>query len=326
MKSLKTVFFIAFVVTAGFINITSFKYHSFEKLNSQKKLRSPCHFLPPHSPCSTRRDVILMYGTNTHNGLFLAVKSLRATGSNCRVVILVPSSFNASNTFLKFAEEYDIEIYSNCNMMRNDLTIPHMLRYEYESKWLNEHINEIDRVIHADGYDVFFQSDPFIAINDTKGLIFIQEEINILQCEWNANWIIDCYGRTSFSSISMNFIICSGVILGSAKEYLRFVMYMIERPEWTRCWSESMDQPIVNYLVYSGLLTDMGIDYKLFSCNDNVLNMQWCLYEKTPEISSMGYTLSPNGKNTPAILHQYNRFSEHMEYLGGLCDIKFSQK
>ena len=82
-------------------------------------------------------------------------------------------------------------------------------------------------------------------------------------------------GRTSFSTISMNFIICSGVILGSAKEYLRFVMYMIERPEWTRCWSESMDHPIVNFLVYSGLLND----YKLFSCNDNVLNMQWCFLE-----------------------------------------------
>ena len=324
MRGLKTIAFFVFVMIAININVISFqKQFGNVEENLQTKETSPCHFVPIHPPCSTRRDVLFMYGTNSNDGLFLAIKSLRATGSKCRIVILAPSVFNASKEFLNFAKLYDIEIYNNCDMKRDAFTIPHMLRYEYEAKWIEEHIHELDRVIHADGYDVFYQSDPFMVIGDKKGLIFIQEEIMIFSCEWNSNWVIDCYGRQEQARISYNNIICSGVILGTAIDYLRFVKYMISRPEWTRCWEESMDQPIVNYLYYTGLLKDIGINSTLYSCNDNVLNMQWCLYGRNPQISERGYTLSPNGKNEPAILHQYNRFEEHQKYLGELCDIHF---
>ena len=320
IKTISLITFLLFVVTLNIINFEK-QFRNIEE--NFQTYPSPCHFVPVHPPCSTRRDVVLMYGTNFNDGLLLALKSLRATGAKCRVVMLVPSVFGASDDFLNFANTYDIEIYNNCDMTRDDFTIPHMLRYEYEAKWIEEHINELDRVIHTDGYDVFFQSDPFIAIGDQKGLIFIQEEIMIFSCEWNSNWLFDCYGVQEKSKVALNYIICSGVILGTAKDYLRFVKYMIGRPEWTRCWDESMDQPIVNYLVYKGLLKDIGLNTTLYSCNDNVLNMQWCLYGRNPKISDRGYTLSPNEMNQPAILHQYNRFKEHQHYLGKLCDIDF---
>ena len=36
-----------------------------------------------------------------------------------------------------------------------------MTRYYYYHQWLSKHINEVDRVLHSDTFDVFFQSDPF---------------------------------------------------------------------------------------------------------------------------------------------------------------------
>ena len=101
---------------------------------------------------------------------------------------------------------------------------------------------------------------------------------------------------------------------------------MISKPEWLRCWADSNDQPIVNYLVYSGLLKDKGLKYELVSCNSNVLNMQWRLFNSKPKISEFRYVMSPDPQNQPAILHQYNRFPDVMNKLGEMCYISFQRR
>ncbi|EAY16316.1 hypothetical protein TVAG_423690 [Trichomonas vaginalis G3] len=322
IKVCSILFSFILAITCLIIKINSKRASQSTKI--EKNLPAPCNFEPINEPCSTKRDVVFFYGTNTHKGLLLAVKSLRTTRAKCRIVVLVPSTFKADDEFANFAQEYDIEIYSGCDMKRKGDTIAHMLRYEYEAKWIEEHINEIDRVIHSDGYDVFFQSDPFVVLQDSQNLIFIVESLKILQCEWNANWVIDCYNQSIFNLIKDNQIICSGVILGPAIQYLRFVKLMIDLPEWSFCWADSYDQPIVNYLVHGGVLKDKGISYALISCDSNVLNMQWCLYGKSVPYSKSGFVMTPNNRIEPAILHQYNRFPDTMKDLGRQCGIQFS--
>ena len=112
-----------------------------QSTKTEKNLPAPCNFEPINEPCSTKRDVVFFYGTNTHKGLLLAVKSLRTTRAKCRIVVLVPSTFKADDEFANFAQEYDIEIYSGCDMKRKGDTIAHMLRYEYEAKWVEEPVS-----------------------------------------------------------------------------------------------------------------------------------------------------------------------------------------
>lgn len=332
-QSMKNVFPFIFIIVVSssitvFFMLKSSKIPQTKQTKSisSKNLKSPCNYEPIREPCSSRRDVLFLYGTSIHNGLFLALKSLRATKANCRVVLFVPSAFQPTYSFTKFTKDYDIEVINGSDMTRKGDTVPHMLRYEYEAKWIEEHIDEVDRVIHTDGYDVFFQSDPFVVLKDNSSLIFIAESIKLGQCEWNANWVIDCYNFSALEKIKNDAIICSGVILGQAKQYLRFVKYMIETPQWTSCWDDSYDQPIVNWLVYSGKLKDLGIEYKLISCDSDVLNMQWCLYGREPQLSKKEYVMSPNHRVEPALLHQYNRFPDLMKKLGQKCGIDFSKQ
>ena len=137
---------------------------------------------------------------------------------------------------------------------------------------------------------------------------------------WNLAWIRKCYGDTTMYSMNYNFIICSGSISGSSKEYFKLLELMLGTKEWNSCWDTSMDQPILNWLVWNNLVKKAGIKYELSGCDGGFFTMQWCVLEEKVLINEHNQVKSIGG-NVPAFLHQYNRYPNLSKHLMSICSI-----
>ena len=273
------------------------------------------------SKLSSARDVILLFGTAFTSGLELAIKSLRSTGCNARVVLLTIPEIILTKTELQKLQKYEVEIYKDYVDPKGRKLVPHMIRYNYELKWLKEHLNEVDRVLHSDAYDIFFQSDPFEDVIHYDDIMFVVEPHFIRSCGWNLQWLGQCYGAEETEKIKNNFIICSGSIAGSVSEYIKLLELMISQKEWESCYDDSKDQPILNYLMWNGIIDDHHIKYRLTGCDAGFMTIQWCVLNREIKLNQYGQILSP-ANATPPYLHQYPRIDTLSNYLFKACGIE----
>ncbi|EAX87278.1 hypothetical protein TVAG_347090 [Trichomonas vaginalis G3] len=294
-----------------------------QRQNEQQTIIYPntCNFSSNLYRGSTKRDVILFSADKFHPGLELAVRSLRSTGSQCRVIILAAKKIQINSKIQALFNELDVEIKDDClNLHPERNYVPHMLRYEFEQQWLSENLDRVDRVFHADAFDVYFQKDPFGPEISTDRLLFVVEPHAFRSCGWNLNWMKTCYGETMMNKMRNRYIICSGSIIGGVKPYLQLLDLMISQDEWTSCWKPSYDQPILNYLVWENILDEQNIKYDLTGCNGNYLTMQWCLPTDSIRLNKQVQIMSEIG-TVPAFFHQYNRNKPLESFLREKCKV-----
>lgn len=270
---------------------------------------------------STKRDVVLLFATSYAPGLELCIRSLRSTGSRCRIVLFVGPEFSAGKRFRNMVRILEVEVVSNCQVTRNRPYVPHMLRFEYELKWLKENRGKVDRVFHTDSFDVYFQGDPFANHVSNSSLTFVVEPHQIRSCGWNLAWVRECYGDDVMRDMRHNFIICSGSIAGGAQPYIDLVELMISTREWDKCWDPSKDQPILNYLVWKGLVKKAGIKYQFTGCDGGFFTVQWCVIAKKENINEHGQIVSEM-KHVPSFIHQYNRLQSLSDHLYDSCHMR----
>ncbi|OHT15704.1 hypothetical protein TRFO_13866 [Tritrichomonas foetus] len=263
---------------------------------------------------STNRDIVFFYATQNGDGLMLSIASLRQTGCRCRIILFVSKMFEITDSLVHFLTVNDVEIITHCDEKKGREYAPHMLRYEYELVWLENHINEVDRILHSDAFDVFFQGDPFTSSIDNSSLTFVVEPHCIRSCGWNIAWINQCYGAGGVDRLRHHFIICSGSISGPAIQYLNLLKLMTSQPAWKSCWGTSLDQPILNYLVWTGEVEKSQIQYKLTGCDGGFFTMQWCVVDKTVLMNEHNQIVS-SFNTVPSYVHQYNRFPEIIKWL-----------
>lgn len=283
-----------------------------------QRLRTPCVINISEYPKSTNRDVVFLYATSFAGGLVLTIKSLRTTQSNCRIVLFWGSRFITTRV-REFCNHFKVELIPNCFSTGSRKFVAHMIRYEYEMNWLRNHINEVDRVLHTDAYDVFFQGDPFSRHIHNDQLTFVVEPHCFRSCGWNLGWMQNCYG-SEYQRFYHNFIICSGSIGGSASQYLKLLEFMTSRNEWAKCWSESLDQAILNYLVWTGGVSNLGINYSFTGCDGGFLTVQWCAIEEKLRENEHNQIVSVQG-TIPSYIHQYNRLPEYTNKFYRMCGI-----
>jgi hypothetical protein len=216
------------------------------------------------------------------------------------------------------ALKYAIEIVRSCKGREGVELFGHMLRYECEEQWIEQNLNSLDRVIHSDSYDVFFQGDPFQPSIPYDKLLLVQEDFAISQCDWNTQWIKECFGRETWYKIRDNNIICTGIIAGSASEYMRMAKYMRMRPEWRVCWDASQDQPILNHLLWTGAFAVHHFTFNFTGCFDGIFTMHWCQGERPLRFTPDNAMRTPNG-DLPFVLHQYNRYQQAIDTLTQRC-------
>jgi hypothetical protein len=273
-----------------------------------------------HPPRSTSRDVIMFYASHYQPGLHLTLSSLVATGTSCHIVVFTSSFFGPPPEFDILIKRARIELILNCDSKDNRSLVGHMLRYEYESEWLHSHLREIDRVIHCDSYDVFFQGDPFQNLVPHDRILLIRENLLISSCDWNSHWLKRCYGNDTWYLIRDYNVICTGLISGNAKEYLRLINVMMEQSQWKSCWESSKDQPIFNYLHWMGIFEAQGFQFEYTDCWQGVFTMHWCLEQKPVKFNEDNLFVTPRG-DRPFILHQYNRYQKMINNLAKKCNL-----
>jgi hypothetical protein len=278
-----------------------------------------CDYNHARRVASSSRDVVFLYATSCDRRLRLSIKSLRSSGSLCRIVLHVPDRlfFTASDTL--FMEIYDVEITVHDRWTQRS-SIPHMIRFDFELEWLQEHIPYVSRVLHTDAFDVFFQGDPFASHLSDDRLTFVVEPHCIRSCGWNLGWIKRCYGERGMEEMGHKFIICSGSIGGSALHYLTFLELLTNQTEWSRCRGPSLDQPIVNHMMWAGDIDRAGIKYRLTGCDGGFFTMQWCVTEAKVLLNENNQVVSLEG-TVPSYLHQYDRNAPFANALFQACGL-----
>jgi hypothetical protein len=263
---------------------------------------------------SSRRDVIFLYGTALTSGVALALRSLNATGCRARVVFFMSPTVRLTDETSTFLSGLNVETVSDCGPRDSQRSVvPHMTRFHHEYEWLTAHQGEVDRVLHSDAYDIFFQSDPFVDAISPAYLMFVVEPHFIRHCGWNLHWFEDCFGE-NLEHFKNSFIICSGSIAGNAVFYQKLVELMLNTPQWKSCYSSSKDQPILNWLVWSGKVKEAGIKYRFVGCDGGLMTIQWCVLNQEVKYNENGDILSPL-HTVPAYLHQYTRLDGLQRYL-----------
>jgi hypothetical protein len=116
-----------------------------------------------------------------------------------------------------------------------------MYRFQCELKWLEANADSVDRVLHSDAFDVFFQGDPFASHISFDSLKLVVEPHCIRSCGWNLAWVKQCYGEQGMHDLEHSFIICGGSIGGSAAQYIKLLRLMQTQKEWRDCWGASLD-------------------------------------------------------------------------------------
>jgi hypothetical protein len=232
----------------------------------------------------------------------------------------VSNSFILPSLLRPLCAELGVEIEPGGFSLRNRPSVPHLLRYEAELDWLRNHSSEVERVFHADAFDIFFQKDPFSESVRTDELIFVGEPQLVKACGWNYGWMSRCYNATGVSLTAKHFILCSGSIIGGVDFYVRFLELMIGQPEWETCWDHSMDQAMLNYLVRSGKVSGAGIRYRIVGCESDFFTMAWCVVDKRIAMNADGDIVS-RGRHVPAFVHQYNRFDDLYIRLNQICKV-----
>jgi hypothetical protein len=278
-----------------------------------------CRYNHSEAPGSTARDVVFFYASSVDAGLRLSLKSLRSSGSRARVVLFAPRALRPSARDRAALAALRVELLQHPPDGARR-AVPHMLRYELELQWLASHAGAVDRVLHSDALDVFFQGDPFARHVRADALTFVVEPQCIRSCGWNLAWVNRCYGEAGMQQMGHRFIICSGSIAGPARDYEALLRLMTAQKEWGSCWGRSLDQPILNWLVWTGAVREAGIRYRLAGCDGGFFTMQWCVLEGNILRNDDNQIVSLEG-SVPSYIHQHNRNARFSRDLLQICEL-----
>jgi hypothetical protein len=96
---------------------------------------------------------------------------------------------------------------------------------------------------------------------------------------------------------------------------------MVSQREWGSCWEPSLDQPILNYLAWSGRVRHEGIRYRFTGCDDGFFTMQCCVLEANILRNEENQVVSLEGI-VPSYVHQYNRNRPFPRDLFARCGLR----
>lgn len=152
----------------------------------------PCKFIPNKGVAtanSSDKDVILTFGANKLKNLFPFVKTLRTSGSRCRLIIFVNklSLTIYPKLFYKSANDCGVEFF-NFGSYSFTKQQAFFLRFYFYHKFLIQNREIINRVIFCDLYDTLFQSDPFTT-EFGNYLYLTSETYSIRRIPSNRKWI-----------------------------------------------------------------------------------------------------------------------------------------
>lgn len=223
-----------------------------------------------------------------------------------------------------FCEQAGVQlVYRACNGTRI-----HHERYHVAWEFLQEVSDAFDHVLWTDVYDVFFQRDPFPAIQETlrsnmKQVIVGSEGLRVDQEPWNHDNVKRCFPHLVERCRDRD-IVCSGVMAGTTRGMIDmfFLVYNLSRNVTAH---EIVDQSALIALMQTELAkscvhvttNDEAIVVHCATSGPTQFFLPWGFKNNykysLPELSSDGEICV---KGVPvAIVHQYVRIPEWKEAL-----------
>jgi hypothetical protein len=180
------------------------------------------------------------------------------------------------------------------------------MRHPWLRGFLREHSSEVDRIFMVDSFDSYFHRDPFEVLSFTDAIAFFAEGWPLARAGANVMWIRNCFGAAAIEKVGGNETLCSGTIYGGTAPMLRFLDLFIEGEYWGQdcIW----DQPIVNWMVWTGILARGGVNVKVFGCAGPILTLSNCS-RRLVDRGGVAEVVNSDGV-IPHVLHQWKAFPE----------------
>lgn len=253
-------------------------------------------------------------------------RSLRETGAQCQLVMLMPSHA-AAPPLLAALSEWRVAAH-----IINTRESPYaelkgnrakLVRYWAALDYLRQHraAHARGRVLLADSRDVIFQRDPFtIPVDHGRPLDVFMEDYfrNFGNSGINQGHVIPCFGADRVKRVLLSPprpVSCSGITLGSysaVSAYLNVMWTEMRRPQYSATCLQH-DQAFHNMLLWTGRLSEESGGVRAWSNEDGpVTTIGWPqhLYR-----DQFGRVINRQGELVH-IVHQYDRRKRLMTSLG----------
>jgi hypothetical protein len=287
----------------------------------------PCDFIDrSQSPDSTQNDAVIATMLNKTYNLVPFVRSLRTTGSQCRIVFIVDDT-----ALTKIDANLSIFLH-NCgctlinigtlNLTRNDMLL---LRNRLLYSFLNVRPSLFDRIVIVDLYDTIFQGDPFHAGFDRRSVGFSLEtrrcDRGQIRC---AGYLL---GAERAGVLWDQRCINVGTVVGTSRPLVRFfglyVDYLrrippdvLERIYWIP------DQVIVNAMVHTNVTAAAGLPVRFYECFHEYHVMIF-LFNRKNLTYRLGDYRAHAGGAYPLVVHLYDRSRRFSRSVRELCPPAF---
>lgn len=208
---------------------------------------------------SSPLDVIMACSIGEPRNIDLFVQSLRTTSCKAKCIfILDEEGFNSLDE-----QMYNQVIACGGQIINvgyvKEMSIPEKQNYLYIFcyEFLLANCGAINRFIIADMYDNAFQGDPFNRQMEENLLKIVDERVTFDSEPGytNMEWLQQFDSR--ISPKYYKYYYCTGFIGGKAHLMLRFLHVFIEHMKFGRVYT---DQGLFNYLYFSGILRQHGIE------------------------------------------------------------------
>lgn len=176
-------------------------------------------------------------------------------------------------------------------------------RYEIYKSILDENFLDSEQILLTDVRDVMFQDDPFKGSKNAE-LEFFYEPCLFRNCTANWPWMGGVYGKPGMDMVADEWIICGGTIMGKRASVMYYIDTMIEEVNRVRSTGRPLyqgeDQPLCNYLIYSGRFENPVFHHNGEGPITTVHHQQQLTFDRK------GRLLNKDGTPTP-VVHQWDR-------------------
>ncbi|KAK8845678.1 hypothetical protein M9Y10_020596 [Tritrichomonas musculus] len=270
---------------------------------------------------STSHDlcIVPIFGSGKLFNFNLNLFSVRKSGCAATIILLNDNSSILTQESRQLISLFDIKVIKGIcrdeKLLRHfdffrDKFLYYVLRYFQMQMDDNPKII-YNRVFFYDGFDVYFEKDPFRYFSDADTVYFFQEaELHIRDNPFNSYGVYSCFDWKGLRKIRNYPIICSGTMAaGSVSAFLKFFDYFVHAKFFSteKC---AFDQGALNYVIHAGVLKKNGIKYHVFPPDGPVATCKiGPVMNGTKFCGESNYTFlqSQNSMHEYEVLHQYTK-------------------
>ena len=244
------------------------------------------------------------------------VRSFLKNCPNTDLVLVVDNLSDFTSNYLKSLGNGAIKLVPFLSDTKSGLPVNE--RWKNFLNYLENHGDEYNQVLIADTRDIVFQGDVFENFADqTEYIGYTLEEDTIRGSKagviGNYDWLARCFGKEEADKLADKQIICEGTLIGTVnlmKIYIKKLLELMPDENF-----HGADQATEQYIIYNNLLPIENL-----IAIDNIHGAILTAYPAlllNPVQPKDNCILRCDGE-VPAVVHQYDRFPNFIEFVDNI--------